>query len=795
MADNKDKTPQERAREASDPSNVKTLQAEELSLGNILRMSLQIRETKYQTKTLIEEMQKLSKGEAKNIGQYARDQKDLNTSLKKQEELKAKISDLEGLRDKRSKQDKADAKDELKIYENIARVKTASIKELEKTRAVALAKRKQENDIEKRSLVTERDLIKAINKERGGFPSKISGGLIGSNVQNLFRSKSRKQLQVDIGRANVGGGSQVSTGGKGGTGGGTLDTIEQVGGSGALGPYGMAAAALAKQAKAMIAPIKELGNQIKAGLTAPFADAAGLLTGEDFGMGSGKAKASGATSILGGLSSILSKIPLIGGILGGVVDMFKAMLDAVLGIEQANFRVGRALNISSEAADKMRDHFIKVGKASDNIVVNDARMFQSLVEINKQLGTNLQIRDDILVNDVKLRDILGLEVESRKVLSDQALATGRDARELTKSAIGTVGAFNKLVGTSFKFSDILGEASKLAGVMGLTLTKYPEKIYKAISATKALGFDLKQLDSTAESFLDFEGSISKEMEAQVLTGKDMNLTLAREAALNNDNVTLAKEITKNVGSANAYLKMNRIQQEAIAQSVGLSRDSLADILKKQVIYNRAGVEDEKGLVRKLDLLEKQGVQQKEISRILGEDGYKTATQVSTAEKLSEIMERIKRTFVEFIKSSGLFEFMTDPAKINNFIKGLADKLASTISMIGEIIATMLEGVSHLPFTDTDKWQGLAASVRMGSGGLAGSIRATTDSLGGAPAGSISGNVEKGTKQENNYKAKASAATTGVVQPIQNNIYVTVDEMAMAKASTNNAPLIPGQTQC
>ena len=147
MADNKDKTPQERAREASDPSNVKTLQAEELSLGNILRMSLQIRETKYQTKTLIEEMQKLSKGEAKNIGQYARDQKDLNTSLKKQEELKAKISDLEGLKDRRSKQDKADAKDELKIYENIARVKTASIKELEKTRAVALAKRKQENDI------------------------------------------------------------------------------------------------------------------------------------------------------------------------------------------------------------------------------------------------------------------------------------------------------------------------------------------------------------------------------------------------------------------------------------------------------------------------------------------------------------------------------------------------------------------------------------------------------------------------------------------------------------------------
>ncbi len=651
--------------------------------------------------------------------------------------------------------------------------------EQRKTAGGALMAMTLEARNKKIALQAERQLIKDINKERG----------LGGKIMDLFRTKEAKQRSIDIARAKVGGGTNTGPGVASSK--GLIDSFKESKlGQGLSGSL----AGLVAGAKAAMGPLKELGNQVKAGLTSSLAGAANLLTGEDYGMGGGKANASGATSILGGLSSILKTIPLIGGVLGGVVDMFKAVLDAVLGIEQANFRVGRALNISAGAADKMRDHFIKVSKASDNIVVNDARMFQSLVEINKQLGTNLQIRDDILVNDVKLRDILGLEVESRKVLSDQALATGRDAKELTKSAIGTVGAFNKLVGTSFKFSDILGEASKLAGVMGLTLTKYPEKIYKAIAATKALGFDLKQLDSTAESFLDFEGSISKEMEAQVLTGKDMNLTLAREAALNNDNVTLAKEITKNVGSANAYLKMNRIQQEAIAQSVGLSRDSLADILKKQVIYNRAGVEDEKGLVRKLDLLEKQGVQQKEISRILGEDGYKTATQVSTAEKLSEVMERIKRTFVEFIKNSGLFEFMTDPVKINNFIKGLSDKLASTISMIGDIIATMLEGVSHLPFTDTDKWQGLAASVRMGSEGLAGSIRSSTNSLGGAPAGSISGNVEKGTKQENTYSAKSSADNARGDQPIQNNFYVTVDELAIAKASTKYSFLIPGQTK-
>ena len=779
MADNKPKSAEDRLADAADPTKVKALQAEELGLANILRLKLQIREADQQAKTIAEAMSKFSKDQLEFVEDYKASQKELETSLKEQAKLQARIAET-------------DDKDLKKNLESRLRIQREMAEELqkeqmghEKLASVQLYKRKLEADITAKGLQTERDLIRSINKERG----------IGGKIMDLFRSKERKGLSVDIARAKTGGGAQVTTGGKGGGGGGgTLDTIEQAGGSGALGPYGLAAAAIAKGVKAMIAPFKELGNQIKAGLSAPLADAAGLLTGDDLGMGGGKAKTSGATSILGGISSIVKEIPVFGGLLSGVLDIFKAILDAILGVEQANFRVGRALNISAGAADSMRKQFDGIAVASDNIVINSTRMLQSQVEISKQLGTNKQLSADILVNDVKLRDILGLEAESRQKIAESSIVTGRNAAKLTQGIIGTIGAFNKLVGTSFKFNDIIGEASKMSGVMGLTFAKYPEKITKALLSVKTLGFELKQLDSTAESFLDFEGSISKEMEAQVLTGKEMNLTAAREAALNNDNAKLASEITKNVGSANAYLKMNRIQQEAIAQSVGMSRDSLADVLKKQTLYSKLGATDVETFNKKIELLEKQGKTQAQISAMIGKDAYNTYTQVSTAEKLSEVMERIKKTFVDFLRNSGLFEFITDPVKVNNFIKGMADKLASTISMIGEIIATMLEGISHLPFTDTEKWQGMAASVRTGSGGLAGSIRATTNSLGGAPAGSISSNVEKGTKQENSYKAKSSTDNASAERPIQNNVFVTVDELAIAKASTKYSFLIPGQTK-
>jgi hypothetical protein len=746
------------AEAASAEAAVRFIDQQALSWRNVLSLKKQIEKSDEKQATLQETLNKMGEKAAKAAAAYELNIKNIEQQTQRLNDAKRR-GDTSAI---------ASSKALLEHYNDQDKL-------LKRTAGGQIKAQEMQAAKQKKALEAELKLVQDINKTR----------TVGDRLKDLFRSKETKQRNIDIARAKAGGGGNAP-----GEGGGTLDTIEKVGGSGAAGPYGMAAAAIAKAVKAMAAPVKELGNQLKNAIMSPLASAANLLTGEDFGMGGGKANASGATSILGGFSSIIKTIPFIGGVLGGVVDMFKAMLDAVLGVEQANFRVGRALNISAGAADNMRKQFDGIATASDNVVINSTRMLQSQVEISKQLGTNKQLSADILVNDVKLRDILGLEAESRQKIAESSIVTGRNAAKLTQGIIGTVKSFNTLVGTSFKFNDIIGEASKMSGVMGLTFAKYPEKLTKAILSVKTLGFDLKQLDSTAESFLDFEGSISKEMEAQVLTGKEMNLTAAREAALNNDNAKLASEITKNVGDANAFLKMNRIQQEAIAQSVGLSRDSLADILKKQTLYSKLGATDVETFNKRIALLEKQGKTQEQISAMIGKDAYNTYTQVSTAEKLTEVMERIKKTFVDFIRSSGLFDFLTDPVKINNFIKGMANTLANVVGMIGEIIASILDGISHLPFTDTDKWQMMAAEVRDGSYNLGNSIRSTTNSLGGTPAGSISGAKEKGARADAQPQPSSNTGTNTQTSsnPGQYVAVVQIDGREIARANSIYGPM-------
>lgn len=704
--------------EALEKSKVKMLDDESLSLTNQLKLYLKINQAKKEELNF--------QTQIKDIGRKA--VIEANKYEKTTQEIKKLEKELIDAK-------RAGDRDGARFTQNAITDEKKRQAQLKSTAGGALKAMELEAKKRKDSLIVEKGLISDINKQRG----------FGAKIADLFRTKEAKQKSIDIARAKAGGGVNTGSGadGKPGKGG----DLEQTGKWGAL----------IAGIKSLEAPVKAAGKVAKEAIVTPFAEAAALITGESYGMGGGKANAGGATSILGGLEKIASALPLIGGIAGGLIGLFKGIVDAVLGIDQANFRVARSMNISAEAANQMRKDFTATAMASGNIVVNSTRMLQSQIEIGNQLGINKQLSDDILINDVKLRDILGLEAESRKLISDQAIITGRNAEELTKSVIGTVGAFNQLVGTSFKWSSILSEASKLTGLLGLTLAKFPEKIYKAVIATKALGFDLKQLDSTANSFLDFESSISKEMEAQVLTGKALNLTAAREAALNNDNATLAAEITKNVGSASEYLRMNRIQQEGIAAAVGLTRDSLADVLKKQEIYTRAGVTDQKGLVTKLQMLEKQKMLQEDISKVLGKDGYEIASQVSTAERLTEVMESIKRTFVEFVRNSGLFDFITNPQKVNAFVANLSDKLAGTVSIIGKIVALMLEGISHLPFFDKEAFQGLAAQVRSGTGEFAGSIRTIGTSIQGTTAPSIGGTIEKGTKQQN---APATPAQQG-----------------------------------
>ena len=130
------------------------------------------------------------------------------------------------------------------------------------------------------------------------------------------------------------------------------------------------------------------------------------------------------------------------------------------------------------------------------------------------------------------------------------------------------------VAPSAVMKDIAGSSEEIA----LFTKDGGNNIAEAAVQARKMGLSLSQTAKIAEGLLDFENSISKEVEASVLIGKQLNFQKAREAALNNDIAGAVQEVVKQVGSEQDFLNLNLIQRKALADSIGVSVGEMAKLV-------------------------------------------------------------------------------------------------------------------------------------------------------------------------------------------------------------------------
>jgi hypothetical protein len=172
---------------------------------------------------------------------------------------------------------------------------------------------------------------------------------------------------------------------------------------------------------------------------------------------------------------------------------------------------------------------------------------------------------------------------------------------------------------------VLEETGKVSGQLRAQLGANPEAIAKAVTAAKLLGAEIADIAASSKQLLDFESSIESELEAELLTGKQLNLERARAAALAGDQETVAKELAANMGTFTDFTKMNTLQQDALAKSMGMSSDQLSDMLFKQETMGmnakqlRAQGKDELAdRLEQLDAQEKMALAQEQFTAAMGD---------------------------------------------------------------------------------------------------------------------------------------------------------------------------------
>jgi len=331
-----------------------------------------------------------------------------------------------------------------------------------------------------------------------------------------------------------------------------------------------------------------------------------------------------------------------------LVKSFKVLYDVGANFSQQTADMARNMGINTTQAREFNKALLEASQNSANQAASQKNFTEANNNMNDALGTSVVFSQKMLEDQTSLTKQAGLTNDEASKLAELSVYTGKTQEDIYDS----IGKQNKGVLSNKK---VLSEVLKTSGQLSALYKNDPVLIAKAVIQAQKLGLTLEQTKKISSGLLNFEDSISAELEAELITGKDLNLEKARSLALQGKTAEAAEEIAKQVGSSAEFSRMNVIAQESLAKAANLTVDELADSLVKREAIAK--------------------IQRNE----LGENG-KRLTQEEAATKLKE--QQMSATEKMAAASDKLKESLSSViagplGKIVDTISGVIDKIAQS----------------------------------------------------------------------------------------------------------------------
>jgi hypothetical protein len=337
----------------------------------------------------------------------------------------------------------------------------------------------------------------------------------------------------------------------------------------------------------------------------------------------------------------------------GLVAAFKALVKLAFDYDKLVTDIANNTALSKTSAvgllDAYRDISNENAKTVDALnagflsVKNQANAF---IELGETLETNAMFTNDMVQNQILLTKQMKMSKEEAVGIQKMSLLTGQSAEKILNTAM-------KQNTSVISYKKIFSEIAKVNSEIATAYKNNPELIAKAVVEANKLGMSLEQTKNISKSLLDFETSISGELESELLLGRRFNFEKARALALDGKSVEAASELMGQIGGINALTQMNVIQRERLAASIGMSAEELTKSAREQAVLNALGEQNKAGLEERYEYLRKTGdlagMEQLKAEAARKEGGQALLQDVARAnlqDRFNESMERIKQIFTE-----------------------------------------------------------------------------------------------------------------------------------------------------
>lgn len=386
-----------------------------------------------------------------------------------------------------------------------------------------------------------------------------------------------------------------------------------------------------------------------------------------------------------------------GNIASGLMDplfLAEQFVSKLLEADDSAGKLAKNFGISYRQAAGLTDELNDAANASYLLNVTTQGQAEAFTEINNRYGTFAKLSEANLNTFQELKDTVQLSGEALGALYDISILTGKELEGLTSEFLGEAKALALQNDLALNEKEILESVKDISKATLLSLQAQPQALAKAVVQAKALGTTVEKVAQISNSLLQFEDSITSELEAELLIGKDLTLEKARQYALNNDIAGVAKEIANQVGTAAQFGEMNVLQQEALAKAVGMTREDLAaSLLEREALADLAGVEGDSAKERFDNLVKEVGLE--EAKKQLGDESLANmlASQ-NTQERFAAAMEKLQEVFASLaqpllpvldILTSMLNVLGPIVGAVSQFVKFLVDGIVPLKTLVGLLI--------------------------------------------------------------------------------------------------------------
>jgi len=343
-------------------------------------------------------------------------------------------------------------------------------------------------------------------------------------------------------------------------------------------------------------------------------------------------------ALASGMKVMRGHIGMMGPIIGGMVFAFKAVHGLLSSINEITKGIQAQTGLASVQAYDLYKNALDAQTSFHNQLSTLEDIIDVQTAYIQKYGRFSELTDTTLVQISDAAKVFGYAAETASQLQGTFMELGADERVAgnMQVAVGNLAKANKLApGVIAK--DLVDNSEYLA----TNFAGMPIEAAKAAIEVRKLGYSLSQAAKIQDHLFDVQGSLTAQMEASVAMGKLIDVSAARNYALQGETVKMMEEISKQSGTYAEFQKASVPQRMLLAKAFGMEVGELQKSLYIREKLTGLSEEEQKYALDHLKTLD--GVEKMSAGQLKSE-----ISKAQQAERFDVAISKVKNALIKAV---------------------------------------------------------------------------------------------------------------------------------------------------